>query len=129
MAYQTAMKIHPQGGEPRRSRPERKGQNARGRELTAQPAASAPVGDHDLIRRAQAGEEIAFAELVRRYEERAWRVARNMLPSEDDARDLVQDAFLRVFKSLDRFDFAHEFSTWLYRIVTNLAIDHLRKRR
>jgi RNA polymerase sigma-70 factor (ECF subfamily) len=82
-----------------------------------------------LIRRAQRGEEAAFAGLVRRHEERAWRVARNMVPSEEDARDLVQDAFLRVFKSLERFDFQHEFSTWLFRIVTNLAIDQLRKRR
>ena len=64
-----------------------------------------------------------------RHERRAWRVARNLVPSNEDASDLVQDAFLRVFRSLDRFDFSHAFSTWLYRIVTNLAIDHLRKRR
>jgi RNA polymerase sigma-70 factor (ECF subfamily) len=85
--------------------------------------------DHDLIRRAQAGEEDAFAALVRRYERRAFRVARNLVPSREDALDLAQEAFLRVFRSLDRFDFRHEFTTWLYRIVTNLAIDHLRKRR
>ncbi len=85
--------------------------------------------DHELIRRAQAGEESAFADLVARHERRAWRVARNLVPSNEDASDLVQDAFLRVFRSLDRFDFSHAFSTWLYRIVTNLAIDHLRKRR
>lgn len=85
--------------------------------------------DKDLIRAAQGGDEDAFAALVRRYEKRAWRVARNMVPSDEDAQDLVQEAFLRVFKSLERFDFQHEFPTWLYRIVTNLAIDHLRKRR
>lgn len=96
---------------------------------TAAAAGSDEIGDHELIRRAQAGDERGFELLVRRYEERAWRVARNMLPGDDDARDLVQDAFLRVFRSLDRFDFQHEFSTWLYRIVTNLAIDQLRKRR
>jgi RNA polymerase sigma-70 factor (ECF subfamily) len=86
-------------------------------------------GDHALIPRAQAGEEDAFAALVRRYQSRAWRVARNMVASDEDAQDLAQEAFLRVFKSLERFDFNHEFPTWLYRIVTNLAIDHRRKRR
>ena len=92
------------------------------------PAAEA-CDDREFVRRAQAGDERAFEALVRRHEQRAFRVARNMVPSDEDARDLAQDAFLRVFKSLDRFDFQHEFTTWLYRIVTNLAIDHLRKRR
>ncbi|MEE8467800.1 MAG: sigma-70 family RNA polymerase sigma factor [Planctomycetota bacterium] len=85
--------------------------------------------DHDLLRRAQTGEEQAFSELVQRYERRAWRVARNLLPSDEDAQDLAQEAFLRVFRNLHRFDFEHDFTTWLYRIVTNLCIDHLRKRR
>lgn len=85
--------------------------------------------DHALIRRAQTGEEAAFAELVARHEARAWRVARNLVPTDDDAQDLAQEAFLRVFKNLAGFDFEHGFTTWLYRIVTNLAIDHLRKRR
>jgi RNA polymerase sigma-70 factor, ECF subfamily len=85
--------------------------------------------DHALLRRCQEGEEEAFAALVRRHERRAWRVARQMVPSDEDAQDLAQEAFLRVFRSLERFDFQHEFTTWLYRIVTNLCIDHLRKRR
>lgn len=92
---------------------------------------AAPSGpsDHDLIRRAQQGEERAFEELVRRHEERAIRVALALIASREDARDLAQEAFLRVFRNLERFDFQHEFTTWLYRIVTNLAIDLLRKRR
>lgn len=85
--------------------------------------------DHDLGRRAQKGEELAFAELVKRHQGRAWRVARGMVPSDEDAQDLAQEAFMRVFKSIDRFDFRHDFTTWLYRIVTNLGIDFLRKRR
>ena len=85
--------------------------------------------DHELIRSAQQGTEPAFAELVRRHEERAVRVALALVANREDARDLAQEAFLRVFRNLDRFDFEHEFTTWLYRIVTNLAIDHLRKRR
>ena len=93
-----------------------------------QPPPGAP-SDHELIRGAQRGEERAFAELVRRHEERAMRVALGLVANREDARDLAQEAFLRVFRSLDRFDFEHEFTTWLYRIVTNLAIDLLRKRR
>ena len=56
-------------------------------------------------------------------------MARNLVPSDEDAQDLAQEAFLRVFRNLASFDFEHDFTTWLYRIVTNLAIDHLRKRR
>ncbi|WP_419185757.1 RNA polymerase sigma factor [Rohdeia mirabilis] len=85
--------------------------------------------DHELIRRAQGGDEEAFGELVLRHEGRAFRVARQMVPDSEEARDLAQEAFLRVYRSLERFDFKHEFTTWLYRIVTNLGIDHLRRRR
>lgn len=96
------------------------------------PSSAAPPGepdDHALIRGAQAGEEQAFAQLVKRHEERAVRVALSLVANREDARDLAQEAFLRVFRNIERFDFQHEFTTWLYRIVTNLAIDLLRKRR
>ena len=85
--------------------------------------------DHALVRSAQGGDQDAFAELVARHEERATRVAWGLVANREDARDLAQEAFLRVFKNLERFDFRHDFTTWLYRIVTNLAIDHLRKKR
>ncbi|HIG10926.1 MAG: sigma-70 family RNA polymerase sigma factor [bacterium] len=85
--------------------------------------------DHRLVRLAKTGDELAFAELVRRHERGAWRVARRLVPSDEDARDLVQDAFLRVFVNLEGFDFKYAFSSWLLRIVNNLAIDSLRKRR
>lgn len=98
-------------------------------DLTAVPGTEPEREDHDLIRRAQAGEEEAFAALVKRHERRAIGVARKMVPSDEDAQDLAQEALMRVFRNLDRFDFQHDFTTWLYRIVTNLAIDHLRKRR
>lgn len=87
------------------------------------------VNDHEWVRRAQAGDADAFEALVKRHQTRALRVARNLVADADEAQDLAQEAFLRVFRSLERFDFEHEFSTWLYRIVTNLAIDHLRRRR
>lgn len=83
----------------------------------------------ELVARAQRGDEEAFAALVRAHEKRAWRVARSLVGDAEDARDLAQEAFLRVFRNIERFDFQHSFATWLHRIVTNLAIDHLRKRR
>ncbi len=100
---------------------------------TAAKDKSGPVpgqpSDHDLIRSAQRGEELGFELLVKRHEERAMRVAAGLVANREDARDLAQEAFLRVFRNLERFDFQHEFTTWLFRIVTNLAIDHLRKKR
>jgi RNA polymerase sigma-70 factor (ECF subfamily) len=99
-------------------------------ELPAENPADAETAlDHDLVRRAQRGEESAFEALVNRHQARAWRVARNLVPNDEDAQDLAQEAFVRVFRSLASFDFAYPFTTWLYRIVTNLAIDHLRRRR
>jgi RNA polymerase sigma-70 factor (ECF subfamily) len=97
----------------------------------APPAGDGSDGpsDEDLVRAAREGDEAAFEALYRRHEVRAWRVAKNLVGNREDAGDLVQEAFLRVFRSLDRFDFEHEFTTWLYRIVTNLAIDHLRHLR
>jgi RNA polymerase sigma-70 factor (ECF subfamily) len=85
--------------------------------------------DHAAVRRAQTGDARAFEELVRRHERGALRVALNLVGRREDAEDLVQEAFLRVFRNLERFDFQYEFSTWLYRIVTNQAIDWLRRRR
>jgi RNA polymerase sigma-70 factor (ECF subfamily) len=111
------------------------GAGERGDQATAgEPALAADpralhAEDHALIRRAQAGDEAAFASLVERHQQRAWRVARNLVASDEDAQDLAQEAFVRVFKNLASFDFEHGFTTWLYRIVTNLAIDHLRRRR
>lgn len=96
---------------------------------TTEVAPTNASSDADLIRGAQRGESDAFETLVNRYQRRAYRVARNMVPADEDAQDLVQEAFLRVFRNLERFNFQHEFQTWLFRIVTNLCIDHLRKRR
>ena len=95
----------------------------------SQDRAEAAAFDHGLVRRAQDGDHDAFGELVMRHQRRAFRAARNLVPTDADAQDLAQEAFLRVYRNLDRFDFAHEFTTWLYRIVTNLCIDFLRKRR
>lgn len=83
--------------------------------------------DGEVIRACQAGEEDAFAELVQRYHGRAYWVAYGLLGRDEEAQDVIQDAFLRVYRALDRFDFNQNFYTWLYRIVVNLAIDRIRK--
>lgn len=80
-----------------------------------------------LMERAKAGDGPAFDEMTRRYSEKAYSVAYQMLASHDDARDLVQDAFFEVFRTLERFNTQYRFSTWLYRILINKCINY-RKR-
>jgi RNA polymerase sigma-70 factor (ECF subfamily) len=82
-----------------------------------------------LIRAAQRGDEEAFERLVRAYDQHVLRLACNMLRSPEEARDIYQEAFLRVHKKLHTFRFDCSFHTWLYRIVSNLCLDHLRKRK
>ncbi len=82
-----------------------------------------------LIRAAQNGDQDAFEQLVRAYDRSVLRLALNLLRSTEDAYDVYQEAFLRVFKNLHLFRFDCSFHTWLYRIVTNLCLDHLRKRK
>lgn len=83
--------------------------------------------DGEIIRACQAGDGVAFSELVTRYSGRAYWVAYGLLANEEESRDVIQDAFLRVYRAIDRFDFNQNFYTWLYRIVVNLSIDRLRK--
>lgn len=81
------------------------------------------------IRAAQRGDQDAFERLVRAYDQGVLRLAMNLLQSAEDARDVYQEAFLRVYKNLHSFRFDSSFHTWLYRIVTNLCLDHLRKKK
>jgi RNA polymerase sigma-70 factor (ECF subfamily) len=81
-----------------------------------------------LIRAAQDGDHAAFEQLVQAYDQRVLRLAMNLLRSPEDARDVYQEAFMRVFRNLNNFRFDCSFHTWLYRIVTNLCLDHMRKR-
>jgi len=82
-----------------------------------------------LIRAAQKGDQYAFEQLVRAYDQNVLRLAMNLLRSTEDARDVYQEAFLRVYRNLHNFRFDCSFHTWLYRIVTNLCLDHLRKKK
>ncbi|HWU87153.1 MAG TPA: sigma-70 family RNA polymerase sigma factor [Kofleriaceae bacterium] len=96
-----------------------------GRAQTSPP----PVDDHDLVLAARKGDRDAFRTLFERYHRRAYALALGVLRHQDDALDVVQDAFVKAHKYLDKFEGNSSFYTWLYRIVMNLAIDHLRKHR
>jgi len=97
------------------------------REAARKQAASAD--ENELIRAAQSGDRSAFEELVRLYDQSVLRLAMNLLRSPEDARDVYQETFLRVHRNLVNFRFDCSFHTWLYRIATNLCLDHLRKRK
>jgi RNA polymerase sigma-70 factor (ECF subfamily) len=83
--------------------------------------------DRALIAHAQTGDREAFRKLVERHQRRAFAIAVGLVRDENDARELVQDAFLRVYKNLHSFQGGSSFFTWLYRIITNLSIDLIRK--
>jgi RNA polymerase sigma-70 factor (ECF subfamily) len=85
--------------------------------------------DLELVARARKRDKAAFGLLVGRHERRAYAVALAMLRNPDDARDVTQEAFLKAWRSLDTFEGQAAFSTWLHRIVANLCIDAMRKRR
>jgi RNA polymerase sigma-70 factor (ECF subfamily) len=87
------------------------------------------VDEKALIRAAQEGDQDAFGQLVRAYDQSVLRLAMNLLRSPEDAQDVYQEAFLRVYRNLNSFRFDCSFHTWLYRIVTNLCLDQMRKRK
>ena len=89
---------------------------------------SARADDAILIREAQQGNTAAFEELVRQYDRAVLRLAVHLTGSQEDGQDIYQEAFLRAYMNLQRFRFECSFYTWIYRIVTNLCLDHLRKR-
>ena len=89
----------------------------------------ADIRDQELIEKSLRGSFESFESLVARYERKAFWIAFHVIGRVEESRDVVQESFVRVYRSLDRFDFSKNFYTWLYRIVTNLAIDSLRKIR
>src|SRR5450631_158486 len=91
-------------------------------------AQSNRIDDTSLIREAQQGNRAAFEVLVRHYDQSVLRLALHLTGSESDAQDVYQEAFLKAYKNLGSFRFECSFYTWIYRIVTNLCLDHLRKR-
>jgi RNA polymerase sigma-70 factor (ECF subfamily) len=93
----------------------------------AAPAGAAP--DADLLRRLKAGDDAAYAEVVRTLGGRMLAVARRFLRDEEAARDAVQDAFLSAFRGIQAFDGESQLATWLHRIVVNASLMKLRTRR
>jgi RNA polymerase sigma-70 factor, ECF subfamily len=87
------------------------------------------IDDTLLVREAQRGNRAAFEELVRHYDQAVLRLAIHLTGSEHEAQDIYQEAFLKAYKSIGNFRFESSFYTWIYRIVSNLCLDHLRRRQ
>jgi RNA polymerase sigma-70 factor (ECF subfamily) len=87
------------------------------------------MSDRDAVARAREGDQEAFRVLVERYQGRAHRLALRVLRDEEQARDAVQDAFLKVHSNLGRFENRSSFYTWLYRLVMNVCLDAKRRDR
>jgi RNA polymerase sigma-70 factor, ECF subfamily len=107
--------------------------------LSREPMVTAPVrramasveanSETELIREAQAGSRGAFDALVRQHDQAVLRLALHLTGSEHDAQDIHQEAFLKAYRSLGNFRFECSFYTWIYRIVTNLCLDLMRRRK
>ena len=85
--------------------------------------------DTRLAKLARKGDQRAFAEMVAIYKDKLFQLGYRMTDNRQEAEDVVQETFLRVFRNLDRYDENQKFSTWIFRIATNLCIDRLRKRK
>ena len=85
--------------------------------------------DADVVRLAQQGRELAFRELVRRYERPVFSLVFRMVRDRETAEDLAQDAFVKILNHIDKYSPEFKFSSWLFKIANNVAIDHLRRRR
>jgi RNA polymerase sigma-70 factor (ECF subfamily) len=104
-----------------------------GVQAASKPATSSRAGDDtretdlELVRRCQKGDSKAFEDLLGRYRRKVYGLAMGMTGNRDDAMDVMQDAFVRVFRHIQSFQGDSSFYTWLYRITMNLCIDHVRK--
>ena len=85
--------------------------------------------DRKLLEKAQAGSDRAFEKLIRKYDRRITQVICNLVGDAEDVRDLYQETFLRVYRSLPTFRYESDFYTWIYRIAVNLCLNHLRARK
>ena len=99
--------------------------------MAVTPATTAPAGFDEsvLVAQAKAGDQNAFAELVNRYERKIYRLAKNITRNDEDAEDVLQDAFLKAYTHLDNFKGDSKFYTWIVRIAVNEALMRLRKRK
>ena len=95
--------------------------------ISEEPRQLSGADETTLIRRAQEGDPGAFEALVRAYDQNVLRLALQVVHSQEEARDLYQEAFLKVYRSLRYFRLEARFSTWLYRVVMNVCLDYLRR--
>lgn len=87
------------------------------------------MDEREIIEKVRQGDTQAFEVLVERYQTKVYNLALRMCGNEDDAFDLAQDAFIRAWKSLGSFQFESAFSTWLFRLTSNLCLDYLRAKK
>lgn len=95
--------------------------------ISMEAAKPKEITDLDLVNRCKEGDEMAFSQLVQRYQRRVYTIALGMVKNPDDAMDIAQEGFVKVHRYIGNFQGTSSFYTWLYRIVVNLCIDHLRK--
>jgi len=86
-----------------------------------------PDGSVELIEKARSGDLESFQKLIDLYKSRIYGIAYQIIGNSDDAEDIAQEVFLRLYRSLKKYDARHLFSTWLYRMTVNLAIDYRRR--
>jgi RNA polymerase sigma-70 factor, ECF subfamily len=86
------------------------------------------VSDHELVTRAQQGSEKAYRELLGRFQRPVFSIIYRMIRDREQAEDLAQETFVRVFNNIDRYDPRYKFSSWIFKIATNLTIDHIRRK-
>ena len=87
------------------------------------------IDPENIIRKASIGDKEAFGKLVTQYQQYAFNLAFRIICNEDDARDIVQDSFVKIWKNMKLYNPNIKFTTWMYKIVTNTAIDHLRSNK
>jgi RNA polymerase sigma-70 factor (ECF subfamily) len=103
---------------------------ARGLSITKKAAADRKAEsqiDLELVQRCQKGDDVAFGQLISRYQRKVFTIALGMVKTPDDAMDIAQEAFIKVHRYIGNFQGSSSFYTWLYRIIVNLCIDHLRR--
>lgn len=88
-----------------------------------------PTSDADLVSRLKAGDNQAFEEILRRYQVKIHSLARGLTRNDEDAQDVLQDAFLSIFKNIKSFKGVSSLSTWIYRVTVNAALMRMRKRK
>jgi RNA polymerase sigma-70 factor, ECF subfamily len=97
--------------------------------MSSSPGLGAPDADLVLLNRARSGDDQAFASLVTKYERKIYRLAKNITQNDEDAEDVLQEAFLKAYEHLKDFQGQSKFYTWLVRIAVNESLMKLRKRK